>query len=111
MGKPALDAEITAFIDRYLALSGLSTAASAEQQRIDYESVVRQFRYAHPPGIITRDVSLSGRHGDIPLRHYRYGDGDDSALILFIHGGGFVLGSLDTHDDICAELCAAFADC
>jgi acetyl esterase len=107
MSKPVLDAEITAFIERYIAVSELSTATSAAQQRIDYESVVRQFNYAHPSGITTRDVSLTGRHGDIPLRHYRYGEGDDSALILFIHGGGFILGSLDSHDDICAELCAA----
>ncbi len=35
------------------------------------------------------------------------GRADDSALILFLHGGGFILGSLDSHDDICAELCAA----
>ena len=25
---------------------------------------------------------------------------------MFIHGGGFILGGLDSHDDICAELCA-----
>lgn len=107
MKKPVLDAEFTAFIDHYLAVSGLSTATSVAQQRIDYEAVVRQFNYAHPPGITTRDSRIAGRHGDIPLRHYSYGSGDDSTLILFIHGGGFILGSLDTHDDICAELCAA----
>jgi acetyl esterase len=107
MNKPALDAEIASFIDHYLAVSGLSTATSVAQQRIDYEAVVRQFSYAHPAGISTRDSRLVGRHGDIPLRHYSHGDDNDKALILFIHGGGFILGSLDSHDDICAELCAA----
>ncbi|MCP4472097.1 MAG: alpha/beta hydrolase [Gammaproteobacteria bacterium] len=107
MNKPALDAEISSFIDRYLAVSGLSTSTSVARQRIDYEAMVRQFRFAHPAGISTRDSRLAGRHGDIPLRHYRYGSGNDNALILFIHGGGFILGSLDSHDDICAELCAA----
>ena len=42
----------------------------------------------------------------IPLRHYRYLQGNSDTLIMFIHGGGFILGSLDSHDDICAELCA-----
>ncbi len=107
MNKPALDAEIAAFIDHYLSVSGLSTATSVAQQRTDYEAVVRQFSYAHPSGISTHDSLLAGRHGDIPLRHYSYGSGNDNALILFIHGGGFILGSLDSHDDICAELCAA----
>jgi len=107
MKKPVLDTEITAFIEHYLTVSGLSTATSVAQQRIDYEAVVRQFSYAHPAGISTRDSCLAGRHGDIPLRHYSYASGNENALILFIHGGGFILGSLDSHDDICAELCAA----
>ena len=107
MNSAALDAEMTAFIDRYLAVSGLSTATSVAQQRIDYEAMVRQFSYPHPRGVSTADTQVTGRHGNIPLRHYRYGDGNDAALILFLHGGGFILGSLDSHDDICAELCAS----
>jgi len=107
MKTPSLDREITTFIEHYLAVSGLSTATSVARQRIDYEAILRQFSYPHPAGISTRDSSVNGRHGDIPLRHYRYADGNDDALVMFIHGGGFILGSLDSHDDICAELCAA----
>jgi acetyl esterase len=107
MKTPSLDTEITRFIERYLEVSGLSTATSVAQQRIDYEAMVRQFSYPHPAGIRTRDSRVAGRHGDIPLRHYYHGPGNDNALILFLHGGGFILGSLDSHDDICAELCAS----
>jgi acetyl esterase len=107
MKNPSLDAEIIRFIERYLEASGLSTSTSVKQQRIDYEAMVHQFLYPHPPGIRTRDCSVAGRHGDIPLRHYHHGPGNDSALILFLHGGGYILGSLDSHDNICAELCAA----
>jgi acetyl esterase len=28
------------------------------------------------------------------------------AIVVYYHGGGFVLGGLDSHDDICAEICA-----
>ena len=107
MKTASLDTEIIRFIERYLEASGLSTTTSVTQQRIDYEAMVRQFSYPHPPGIRSRDSSVAGRHGDIPLRHYYHGPGNDSALILFLHGGGYILGSLDSHDDICAELCAA----
>jgi acetyl esterase len=69
--------------------------------------MLRHYRYPHPDGIQTRDRTIDGRHGAVPLRHYRYREGNAAALILFIHGGGFILGSLDSHDDICAELCAA----
>jgi acetyl esterase len=101
-----LDPEIDAFIEKYIEVADLSTATSVAQQRIDYETLVRHFSYPHPPGLSTRDESVNGRHGLIPLRHYRHRQGNSDALILFIHGGGFILGSLDSHDDICAELCA-----
>ena len=107
MPRPAVDPEISRFIERYLQASGLSTASSIEQQRRDYESVVRQFSYPRPSGIRSSDRRIAGRHGDIPLRYYRHGRGDGRALILFLHGGGFILGSLDSHDDVCAELCAS----
>jgi acetyl esterase len=88
------------------------------QQRIDYEAMVRQFSYPHPPGIRTRDSRVAGRHGDIPLRHYyhdpSYDNHNDSALILFLHCGGFILGSLNSHDDICrssrVSLCQLLAE-
>jgi len=107
MNEFALDPEVLAFIDKYLEVSSLSTATSVKQQRLDYEAMVRHFRYPHPPGLRARDSTVDGRHGRIPLRHYQYGSGNHGALILFIHGGGFILGSLDSHDDICAELCAS----
>jgi acetyl esterase len=101
-----LDPEVIAFIDDYVGVSSLSTATSVAQQRSDYDAVVRHFCYPRPAGLDTRDEVVEGRHGMIPLRHYRYRQGNREALVMFIHGGGFILGSLDSHDDICAEFCA-----
>ncbi len=101
-----LDPEYRRFIERYLKVSALSTAVDINQQRLDYQQIINHFRYPHPAGIITSDSSVEGRHGPIPIRHYRYQNGNDNTLLLFLHGGGFILGSLDSHDDICAELCA-----
>ena len=106
MSRFDLDSEMSAFIERYLEVSGFSTAVSIEQQRRDYDAIVQHFHYDYPAGVESFDSSIDGRHGKVPLRHYRRGAGDSSALILFLHGGGFILGSLDSHDDICAELCA-----
>ncbi len=104
-----IDEEVQAFIDHYLDVSdNLSTDTSIEQQRESYEKVCRQFCYPHPGGINTRDTRIDGRHGKINIRHYHYGQAEQNeAQIIFVHGGGFILGSLDSHDDICAELCAA----
>jgi acetyl esterase len=106
MPWPALDPEIIRFIDCYLEASGLSTTSSVAQQRREYEILLRQFISPHPPGVHSSDSRVDGRHGEIPLRHYQFEQGNNNKLILFIHGGGFILGSLDSHDDVCAELCA-----
>lgn len=49
-----------------------------------------------------RDASASG----IPVRIYRDTSDIHSALpaVMFFHGGGWVLGSLDTHDALCRQI-------
>ena len=51
----------------------------------------------------TRDFTIAGPAGDLPVRHYRGEPG--APLLVFIHGGGFVVGSLTTHDGFCRRLC------
>lgn len=55
-----------------------------------------------------RDLQAPGPLGDIPLRLYRHGaaDGLRPALVFF-HGGGWVIGDLDTHDTLCRQLAIA----
>ena len=50
---------------------------------------------------------MPGPGGDIPLRLYRpLGSSTDSSLpvLVYYHGGGWVIGDLDTHDTLCREL-------
>nr|WP_246584993.1 alpha/beta hydrolase [[Mycobacterium] fortunisiensis] len=53
-------------------------------------------------------ISIPGPAGPIPARRY-VPDGSGSAptpaLLLYFHGGGFVLGDLDTHDSLCRLIC------
>ncbi|MFO3705292.1 alpha/beta hydrolase [Xanthomonas codiaei] len=59
-----------------------------------------------------RDLHASTASGNVPLRLYRPpGLADDPApTCLFVHGGGGVVGDLDSHDDVCRQL-AARAGC
>lgn len=50
-----------------------------------------------------RDLRIDGPGGDLPIRIYRP-SGIDPPTLLFYHGGGWVLGTLDSADDICREL-------
>jgi acetyl esterase len=48
--------------------------------------------------------------GELPLRLYRpLGSHPDSVLpvLVFFHGGGWVIGDRDTHDSLCRQLCNA----
>ena len=49
------------------------------------------------------DTTVGGADGELDARVYRPGEGDRPVLVYF-HGGGFVVGSLDTHDNVCQRL-------
>lgn len=51
------------------------------------------------------DRTLPGPEGEVPVRIYwPEGEGPHPGLVYF-HGGGFVIGSVDTHDGTCRSLC------
>jgi acetyl esterase len=49
------------------------------------------------------DVTVGGAEGELDARVYQPGPGDRPVLLYF-HGGGFVIGGLDTHDNVCQIL-------
>ncbi|MBL0089719.1 MAG: alpha/beta hydrolase [Ideonella sp.] len=50
-------------------------------------------------------LSATGPHGAIPLRLYRpHGAATPTAVLVYYHGGGWVMGDLDTHDVLCRQL-------
>ena len=69
----------------------------------------RHLTQPEPPLIDTvLALQAEGPHGPIPLRLYRHGSaaGVRPALVYF-HGGGWVIGDLDTHDTLCRQLALA----
>jgi acetyl esterase len=54
-----------------------------------------------------RDFTIPGPAGAIPVRLYRgIGTGSDTKLpcLVYYHGGGWVIGDLDSHDVLCRRL-------
>jgi len=68
----------------------------------------RSFTQPEPPAVASvRDLQAAGPHGAIPLRLYRpIGSTETQTLpvLVYFHGGGWVIGDLDTHDTLCREL-------
>jgi acetyl esterase len=59
------------------------------------------------PGVHRRDTTVPGAEGDLPARLYTPDTVTGaSPILVYFHGGGFVAGGLDTHDGLCAALCA-----
>jgi acetyl esterase len=53
-----------------------------------------------------KDLVLDTPHGPLKARHYAPAKGaGPRPLLVFLHGGGFVLCDLDTHDSTCRLLC------
>src|SRR3989449_10419807 len=63
-----------------------------------------------PPEIgVVRNVLAEGRHAAVPLRVYRPAGVAATTLLpglVYFHGGGWVIGDLDTHDVLCRQLTA-----
>jgi acetyl esterase len=61
-----------------------------------------------PPAVESVQLMMApGKGGPVPIRAYRpKGAGKDEILpaLLYIHGGGWVIGDLDTHDVVCRTL-------
>jgi acetyl esterase len=56
---------------------------------------------------VIRDLTCPGPAGDIPLRFYdTKGDREPGPVVLFLHGGGFVIGDLDVYHSLCTEISA-----
>ncbi len=69
---------------------------------------------ARPEVAAVRELRATGPHGEIPLRLYRpLGSAASEVLpvLVYYHGGGWVIGDLDTHDTLCRELANGSGAC
>ncbi|MFC4987364.1 alpha/beta hydrolase [Saliphagus infecundisoli] len=57
-----------------------------------------------PPVGGTRDRTIPGPSGELDVRLYLPDRNEPVGTVVFFHGGGFVVGSLETHDWLCRHL-------
>ncbi|WP_261546142.1 alpha/beta hydrolase [Burkholderia multivorans] len=104
-----LEPEIAAFVAAVDAWypSGAAACAPDEQRRL-YDRFAAAWTPATlPAGIARQDAVWQAPHGQpIALRRYAPSHGAPRGTVLFFHGGGFVVGSLDSHQLITAQLAA-----
>ena len=81
----------------------VAVSRTVAEQRDVYNKLCRAFFRGYPDGVKATDLTADG----VPVREYICADRNDAAVVFYLHGGGFVVGGLESHDDICAEICAA----
>jgi acetyl esterase len=86
-------------------INGLVASDDVTAARQQLETLAAGFKQSIPVAGVA-NLSIPGPAGPIAARHYRP-DGAGAPLLVFYHGGGQVIGSIETHDDLCRQLCRA----
>lgn len=109
MTDPALHPQSVAHLER-LAAAGLPPLEdmTPAQARAMGEASSPLVTGVLPSGVEVTEHAAPGLDGDIPVRRYRpEGLPSPSPALVWLHGGGWVVGSLETYDVLCAHLALA----
>ncbi len=104
---PDLDPATGALLG-FLAAAGTPPMAqqTPEQARAGFRTLAVDLRDDSllPPMAEVTDTEVPGPAGPRPARVYRPHADGPLPTVLFLHGGGFVIGDLDTHDLACRTI-------
>lgn len=74
---------------------------SADQARRRVDRDAATFGGRPLPVALVEDLEIPTFAGPVAARRYLADERDGDRLLVFFHGGGFVVGSLDSHDTLC----------
>jgi acetyl esterase len=77
---------------------------SAVEARKAMDQMAAATRAPGDPVAKVEDRSIAGPEGQIPVRIYAPQGTAPFPVLVFYHGGGWVIGSLDSHDPLCRKL-------
>ncbi|MCA0943924.1 alpha/beta hydrolase [Salipiger pacificus] len=93
-----LSPEIVAFVDETNAFYPEDLdPRDWPAQRAVYDRMAAHFHRGRPEGLAVLDCEMNG----VPVRLY---GAVSPVTVVYAHGGGLVLGGLESHDDVCAEM-------
>jgi acetyl esterase len=96
------------FIDQCNGImSGEYHKLPVSEQRALYEKLAAHFNGPLPAGVHIHETCFTADEQGHRFRVYKTVGGRTDAMVFYIRGGGFVLGSLETHNLLMAEMCAA----
>lgn len=105
---PFIRPDMKAFLDALAAIDGPKiNEMTLEEARASYVALHAMADRPARELAVIKDLACPGPAGDIPLRLYDARETREAGpVITFYHGGGFVIGDLDTHHNLCTEIAA-----
>jgi acetyl esterase len=101
-GMP-LDPKAKAMID---FMAQMPMPPWSEVDPVAYRAMTEAGRFP-PPDLPLAEISdrfIPGPGGPLAVRVYRFSAEPDQPAVVYFHGGGFVIGSLESHDGTCRRL-------
>ena len=81
-------------------------AETPEKARRQYRGEVTRYTTGTPEVGAVEELTVAGATGLLGARHYSpEAANEPHPLMVYLHGGGFVTGDLETHDEACRILC------
>ncbi|HUY20964.1 MAG TPA: alpha/beta hydrolase [Acidimicrobiales bacterium] len=98
-----VDPQVRTFLDGFEdTTEPISTSSPAEAREVmKLAALLARAPEAPAP---TSDRTVPGRGGDIPVRVYRPDAEGPLPVVVYFHGGGFVIGGIESHDPLCQQL-------
>lgn len=102
-----LDPQARMFLDQFKAMgTPPMSAQTPEEARAGYRMMMTTVIGPAEEPVPAEDRSVPGPAGDIPVRVHRPPSDEPLPVVVYFHGGGFVIGDIATHDTICQRLAA-----
>lgn len=104
MSRQPLDPQARAFLDRLASGHRPPTwSLPVAEAREGFNRLQRRAGSPPPPAVTSQDMQVPGAEGPLAARLYRpaQATGGRRPLLVWLHGGGWVLGDLETHDAPC----------
>ena len=99
-----LDPHLALILALERRLHGADREAGVEERRAGMRKASAIAAGTPVPVGATRDLEVDGAVGPLRARHYAPTQPDGKPLLVFFHGGGWVVGDVDTHDQPCRIL-------
>lgn len=84
----------------------MQAASTPAEKRANWTRYTSALALPRPERITTEDKRVPTKACEVPIRVYRKkGDSHAAPVVIYLHGGGFMLGDLDSSDSIAWGLC------